>query len=102
MCKKLKARRRNFSLQGVSLGHLGAVGGWPLVARWPCQIENFQSFGVFLYWFFGVMRKFEMGLAFWENGCTVQHPHFLNLAPTLGRLKSFMELGDFIFFQLKK
>jgi hypothetical protein len=27
MCKKLKARRRNFSLQGVSLGHLGAVGG---------------------------------------------------------------------------
>jgi hypothetical protein len=50
----------------------------------------------FLTFFFAIMKKFGWAWHFGKMG--VQHFHFLNLAPTLGKMKSLIPHGAWRFF----
>jgi hypothetical protein len=50
---------------------------------------------VFKFIYFGLLDYLEMGLEFGRT--SIQHSHFLNLAPTLGRVKSSILHGAWRF-----
>jgi hypothetical protein len=91
MCKKRWVGGRRKILQGRSLGYSRRASGRPVVAHqlqlaicltadWPLPKPPFSNFlGFFFFWVF----KDGPGIL----GMGVHHSHFLNLAPTLGRVK---------------
>jgi hypothetical protein len=91
MCSKMWVGRRRGNLQGGSYGHLHKGGGRPMVTHW---LQFFHLKFIIVLVFRGSLG---MGLAFWEDGCTVL-PFFEPCPYTWKRwnLPFLMELGDFI------
>jgi hypothetical protein len=96
MCKKMWAGGRRRISQGGSLRHPRWKGGWlaiscrPLTTIWQitgCSSTGPPSLFLFLFLFFGCYK--EVWRWAWHFGrMVVWHSHFLNLAPTTGRVKS--------------
>ena len=95
MCKKRWAQGRTKNLQEKSLGHPHKVGRKPLPTSDAASLFcNFWNIFYLFVWCYDDDR--EWARHFRRMG--VQHSHFLNLAPTLGRVKSSIPHGAWRFF----
>jgi hypothetical protein len=95
MCKNLWARRRKFFLQRRSLGYLhrasdrlpvATTRNLPDYGSFPAT-PFFCNFWIFFYFSFWC-HKDVWGWAWHFGRMGVQHSHFLNLTPILGKVKS--------------